>query len=119
MHEKLTLDQSNICLQEIIRLEFISPADAGIILLNQYFEIRQWAIDGKTVNTRSTVTMHYGALPCLTTRLWFETEEEFTYIRQVMGDLGLCKLNKQHLKLMKRPPSAARTRSGDNTRQVQ
>jgi hypothetical protein len=116
MHEKLTLDQSNTCLQEIIRLESTSPADAAIILLDQYFEILQWDIDGQTVNTQSTVTMHYGALPCLTTILWFETEEEFNYIRQLMDDLGLCKLNKQHLKFMKRPSSGARTRSGGTWR---
>jgi hypothetical protein len=111
--EKLTLDQSNACLQEIIRLETVSPADAGIILLIQYFEITQWAIDGKPVITRSTLAMHYGALPCLSTRLWFETEEQFNYIRHIMNDLCLCKLNKQHLKLVKRPPSAAHPRSGD------
>jgi hypothetical protein len=118
MHTRLNLDQSNACLQEIIRLESISSADAGIILLNQYFEISQWAIDDRPVNTRSTVTMHYGALPCLTTRLWFETEKEFSYIRQIMSDLGLCKLNKQHLKLMKRPPSAGHIESGDEPRQI-
>jgi hypothetical protein len=107
MHEKLTLDQSNACLHEIIRLESAAPAEAGIILLNQYFEITQWAIGGKPVNTQSTLTMHYGALPCLSTRLWFETEDEFNYVRDIMNDLGLCKLNKQHLKLMKRPPIAS------------
>jgi hypothetical protein len=107
MHEKLTLDQSNACLQEIIRLESISHADARIILLNQYFGITQWAIDGKPVTTRSTLNMHYGAIPCLSTFLWFETEEQFSYIRQIMNDLGLCKLNKQHLKLVKRPPGDA------------
>lgn len=104
MHEQLTLDQLNACLQEIIRLESIAPVDARVILLNQYFEITQWAIDGKPVNTRSTLTMHYGAIPCLSTRLWFETEDEFAYIRNTMIDLGLCKLNRQHLKLMKRTP---------------
>jgi hypothetical protein len=101
MHARLNLDQSNTCLQEIIRLESISSADARVILLNQHFEISQWVIGGKFVDTRSTVTMHYGALPCLGTRLWFDTEDEFDYIRQILGDIGLCKLNRQHLKLMK------------------
>jgi hypothetical protein len=105
MHEKLSLDQSNACLQEIIRLESTSSAGAGVILLNQSFEITQWAIDGEPVNTRSKLTMSYGALPCLSTRLWFETVEQFQYIRHVMSDLGLCKLNDQHLKLMKPPPA--------------
>jgi hypothetical protein len=104
MHEKLTFDQSNVCLQEIIRLESTSSADAGVILLNQCFEIAQWAIDGKSVNTRSRLTMSYGALPCLSTRLWFHTVDQFQYIRHVLSDLGLCKLNEQHLKLMKPPP---------------
>jgi hypothetical protein len=106
MHEKLTLDQSNTCLQEIIRLESTSPADARVILLDQCFEITQWIIDGKPVNTRPTLTMHYGAIPCLSTRLWFETGEQFRYIRRVLNDLELCKLNEQHLKLMKPPPTS-------------
>jgi hypothetical protein len=105
MHEKLSLDQSNACLQEIIRLESTSSADAGVILLNQHFEVTQWAIDAMSVNTRSKLTMSYGALPCLSTRLWFETAEQFQYIRHVMSDLGLCKLNEQHLKLMRPPPA--------------
>jgi hypothetical protein len=103
-HGKLSFDQSNVCLQEIIRLESASSADAGVILLNQSFEIMQWVVDGKSVNTRSKLTMSYGALPSISTRLWFETIEQFQYIRQVMSDLGLCKLNEQHLKFMKPPP---------------
>jgi hypothetical protein len=108
MHEKLTPDQSNTCLKEIIRLESTSPADARVISLDQYFKITQWIIDRKPVNTRSTLTMHYGAIPCLTTRLWFESVGQFHYIRDVMIDLGLCTLNEQHLKLMKPPPDASR-----------
>jgi hypothetical protein len=103
MHERLSLEQSSACLEELVRAEAATPADARAVMLAQHFEISKWNMDGEPVNTRSTLTMRYGGLPCLTTRLWFETEEEFNYIRDVMGELGLCKLNKQHLKLMKRP----------------
>jgi hypothetical protein len=36
MHERLTVDQSDACLKEIIRLESVAPADARTILLNQF-----------------------------------------------------------------------------------
>jgi len=105
-HTKLTREQANACLQEVIRLESRSAAEARDILLNEYFKIPQWIVEGRSVNTQSTMAMHYGALPCLTTRLWFETEEEFYCIQQLLDAIGLCKLNKQHLKRMRRPPSA-------------
>jgi hypothetical protein len=101
LHERLTHDQSNACLQEIMSLESSAPADARIVLLNQCFEVSQWAIDGRFVATRSKLNMHYGAVPCLTTRLWFETEMQFNYIRDIFNELGLCRLNKQHLRSMK------------------
>jgi TPR repeat protein len=49
MHERLTLEQSDACLRELIRLESEAPADAKSNLLSQYFEITQWAINGKPV----------------------------------------------------------------------
>ena len=103
MHENLRFDQFEACLNEVIRLEAASPTDASTIHLSQYFKITEWTIGGRPVQTQSTLTMHYGARPFLSTRLWFQTVEQFQYIRDVMTDVGLCKLSAQHLKLMKPP----------------
>jgi hypothetical protein len=73
----------------------------------EYFKIPQWVVEGRRVNTQSMMAMHYGALPCLTTRLWFETEEGFYFTQQFLEAIGLCNLDKQHLKRMRRPPDAA------------
>ena len=104
MHEDLNFDQSGACLNEVIRLEAASPTDATTIHLDQYFKVTEWTIGGQPVQTQSTLAMHYGARPLLSTRLWFQTVEQFHYIRDVMTDLGLCKLREQYLKLMNPPP---------------
>jgi hypothetical protein len=103
MHKNLRFDESEACLNEVIRLEAASPKDACTIDLNQHFKITEWTIGGQPVQTQSTVTMHYGVRPFLSTRLWFQTVEQFQYIRDVMTDVGLCKFSAQHLKLMKPP----------------
>jgi hypothetical protein len=109
-HTRLTGEQANACLQEVIRLESRAAPEARDIHLNEYFKIPVWVVEGRRANTHSMMTMHYGALPCLTTRLWFETEEEFYFIQQLLDAIGLCKLNKQHLKHMRRPPGAPESR---------
>jgi len=37
-------------------------------------------------------------LPCISTFFQFETVEQFLSVKQVLEDIGLCKLNEKYLK---------------------
>ena len=95
---RLTLEQSDRCLDELIKDEASAPGAAGHFALAQLFEITKWRVDGQEVPTSSSVTIHYGQLPCISTFFQFETVEQFHTVRRVLEDIGLCKLNEKHLK---------------------
>ena len=95
---RLTLEQSNSCLDELIKDEASAPGAASNFALAQLFEITKWRVDGQEVPTNSSVTIHYGQLPCISTFFQFETVEQFYSVRRVLEDIGLCKLNEKHLK---------------------
>ena len=90
----------------IVRWEAEHPGPPAPVHLSQSVAIEAWRIDGRVVATKSLLTMHYGALPCLSTFLEFGSLEEFERIRAVFAELRICKLNPKHLK----PPRARRTR---------
>ena len=95
---RLTLEQSDKCIDELIKDEASAPGAAGRFSLTQMFEITKWRIDGQEVPTTSSVIIHYGQLPCISTFFQFETVEQFYSVRRVLEDIGLCKLNEKHLK---------------------
>ena len=95
---QLTLEQSNRCIDELIKDEASAPGAAGHFALTQLFESTKWWVDGQEVPTSSGVTIHYGQLPCISTFFQFETVEQFHSVRRVVDDIGLCKLNEKHLK---------------------
>ena len=66
--------------------------------LAQLFEITKWRIDGQEVPTISSVSIHFGQLPCISTFFQFETVEKFYSVRRVLEDIGLCKLNEKYRK---------------------
>ncbi len=95
---RLTLAQSDRCVDELIKDEASDPGAAGRFALAQLFEITKWRVDGQEVPTTSSVSIHYGQLPCISTFFQFETVEQFYSVRRVLEDIGLCKLNEKHLK---------------------
>ena len=95
---RLTLEQSNRCLDELIKDEASAPGAASHFALAQLFEITKWRVDGQEVPTSSSVTIQYGQLPCISTFFQFETVDQFHSVRRVLEDIGLCKLNEKHLK---------------------
>ena len=95
---RLTLEQSDRCIDELIKDEASAPGAAGRFALAQLFQITKWRIDGQEVPTTSSVSIHYGQLPCISTFFQFETVEQFHSVRRVLEDVGLCKLNEKHLK---------------------
>jgi len=95
---RLTLEQSNRCLDELIKDEASAPGAASHFALAQLFEITKWRVDEQEVPTSSSVTIHYGQLPCISTFFQFETVDQFHSVRRVLEDIGLCKLNEKHLK---------------------
>ena len=95
---RLTLEQSDRCIDELIKDESSTPGAAARFALTQMFEITKWRIDGQEVPTTSSVIIHYGQLPCISTFFQFETVEQFHSVRRVLEDIGLCKLNEKHLK---------------------
>ena len=98
---RLTLEQSDRCLDELIKDEASAPGAAGHFALAQLFQITKWRVDGQEVPTSSSVTIHYGQLPCISTFFQFETVEQFHSVRRVLEEIGLCKLNEKHLKPVK------------------
>ena len=68
---------------------------------SQTFEIKKWRINGQEVDTRSRIMIHFGERPYISTMLVFETFEQFQSIKRVLEDIGLCKLNEKHLKMIK------------------
>jgi hypothetical protein len=99
--DTLTFEQSEKCVDELIRDEASAGSTPSHFNLGQSFEITQWRVDGQEVPTQSLLSIHYGQLPCLTTFLQFETVEDFRSVQRVLADIGLCKLNEKHLKPMK------------------
>ncbi|MCM3869448.1 MAG: hypothetical protein ND895_01955 [Pyrinomonadaceae bacterium] len=95
---RLTLEQSDRCIDELIKDEASAPGAAGHFALAQMFQITKWRVEGQEVPTSSSVTIHYGQLPCISTFFQFETVEQFHSVRRVLEDIGLCKLNEKHLK---------------------
>ena len=94
----LTPQQCDAALDELIQHPTLVP---GSMLLSAV-DISQWLIEGKPVETQSRVTLYYGFKPCLSTFLEFETTGQFEFIKRVLADLDLCKLNDKHLKPNKR-----------------
>lgn len=95
---RLTLEQSDRCLDELIKDEASALGAAGSFVLAQLFEITKWRVNGQEVPTTSRVSIQYGRLPCISTFFQFDTVEQFYSVRQVLEDTGLCKLNEKHLK---------------------
>lgn len=98
---RLTLEQSDRCVAELIKDEAVDAEAAKRFALAQMFQITRWRLGGAEVPTQSSLSIHYGQLPCLTTHLQFETVEQFHAIQRVLADIGLCKLNEKHLKPIK------------------
>jgi hypothetical protein len=94
----LTHEQSDRCIDELIKDEASAPGAASHFALAQLFEITKWRIEGQEAPTTSRVSIHYGQLPCISTFFQFETVEQFHSVRRVLEDIGLCKLNEKHLK---------------------
>jgi hypothetical protein len=98
---RMTLEQSDRCIDELIKDEASAPGAASRFALTQMFEITKWRIDGQEVPTTSSVIINYGQLPCISTFFQFETVEQFYSVRRVLEEIGLCKLNEKHLKPLK------------------
>jgi len=86
------------CVAAIAGWEEAHPRAKAPVHLTESFTIEAWRIDGRAVPTQSLLTMHYGALPCLSTFLQFDSEAQFEAIRGHFADVGLCKLDPRHLK---------------------
>ena len=95
---QLTHEQSDRCIDELISDEASAPGAAGHFALVQSFEITKWRVDGHEAPTRSSVIIHYGQLPCISTFFQFEMVEHFHSVKRVLEDIGLCKLNEKYLK---------------------
>jgi hypothetical protein len=93
--------QCEACVAELIQLEATTPGSAKKVALAQLFEISAWRIHGHPVPTHSRFTMHYGALPCLSTSLQFDQIDQFREIARGLADAKICKLNESRLKLVK------------------
>ncbi|MGH8320713.1 MAG: hypothetical protein ACRESI_02035 [Gammaproteobacteria bacterium] len=94
----LTPQQCEVALNEIIRNSALIP---GVTLL-QSVEVSKWLIDGQPAPTQSLINLYYGMKPCISTFLQFQTLDQFEFVKRVLSDLQLCKLNEKYLKPIKR-----------------
>lgn len=108
---RLTQEQSDRCIDELIKDEASVPGAAGNFALAQSFAITRWRVDGQEAPTNSSVIIHFGQLPCISTFFQFETVEQFHSLKRVLEDIGLCKLNEKYLK-------PVRTKKADEKRVV-
>ena len=92
----LTQRQCQKCIDEIIKEPSFQITRQ--LLLLQCFVISKWRIHNKKVVTNSRIMLFYGLQPCMSTFLQFNSHEEFLIIKNLLLDLGLCKLNEKHLK---------------------
>lgn len=95
-YEALTENEFTEHLQAIIQEESLGSRSHSI--LSQRFEISKWRIEGQIIPTDSTITMGYGESSYVGTRLQFDGIAQFNYIRRVLENLRLCKLNEKHLR---------------------
>ena len=95
---QLTSEGAARAVAALARWEGEHPGRPAPVHLVRSYVIEAWRIDGRPVATKSMLTMHYGALPCLSTFLEFGSVEEFERIGAVFAEVGLCKLNPKHLK---------------------
>lgn len=89
-------------LEALIHWEARHPKLRAPIVLTQGFALSGWRIGQRIAPAKSMIMMHYGALPSVSTMFSFESLEEFEHVQRVLIDIGLCKLDKRHLKERKR-----------------
>jgi hypothetical protein len=94
----LTRRQCERCLDEMLRDEALIPR----LMLVEAFAISQWSIKGRSSPTDSRVHLYYGLKPRLSTFLQFDTIEQFNFVKHVLENLRLCRLNARHLREVKR-----------------
>nr|AIA15873.1 Unknown Function [uncultured bacterium] len=83
--DAMTLEQSERCIDELIRDETSVAGAASRFSLAQSFQVTKWRIDGQEASTQSSLIIHYGQLPCLSTFLQFESVEEFESVQKVLA----------------------------------
>jgi hypothetical protein len=94
----VTREQSEKCLDELIRDSTLIPGS----LLLQSFAVTEWTIDGQPTPTKSMLNFYYGNSRGISTFFRFDTMEQFDYVKRVLEELRICKLNEKHLKAAKR-----------------
>lgn len=103
-HSLASLDkeQFDLCLNELIRNDSLYVSGKSGAVLMSGVEISKWRIKSQESPTESRISIYYGAKPRISTFLFFRDLEEFKFIDQVLGELGICRLNEKHLKRRKR-----------------
>jgi hypothetical protein len=99
--DSLTEQQSDQCLEEIIKDEAAAPGETRPFRLSQAFSISKWRSGRRHIATDSLISMNYGRMPSITTFLEFDTFELFQHIKRVLAEVRLCNLNERHLKGMR------------------
>ena len=95
---RLSEEQFGLCLDEIIKnSNLYVPGKYGAVVTAGY-QIKAWKINGKSVPTDSYLHIYYGAKPHITPRFYFDEISAFEYLKQILEELKICKLNPKHIK---------------------
>jgi len=90
--------QVELCLEELIRDDslFVPGGDGAVVLAG--VRISSWRMGDREVPTDSHIHVYYGACSRISTALTFNDLDEFSFVRQVLEEVVLCRLNEKHLK---------------------
>jgi len=101
----LSREQFDLCLNELLNNNDLFISGKSGIVLNASMQISKWLINYKEVSTESTLSVSYGAKPWISTFFTFSSMDEFDYIKGVLEELGICRLNEKYLKEKKQKKS--------------
>jgi hypothetical protein len=98
--------QFEVCFQELLSDSSLFESGKYGVSLIAYYDISSWRVGDKTVETDSSLGVHYGARPWLSTTFGFDSMEVFYHLRETLESAGLCRLNPKHIKGRKKSKSS-------------
>jgi len=90
--------QFELCFRELLERPELFESGRHGATVGAYYSIKTWNIKGVDVVADSALGMYFGAKPVIIPRFSFETLDIFEYLREVLEEVRLCKLNPKHIK---------------------
>jgi hypothetical protein len=89
--------QFQLALEKLKSFEAMFSKITTDIVLSHRLNIKGWHINNTYVKTNAEITHVYGTSPHIGTEILFNNRNEFYYLKNLLGTLGLCELNEKYL----------------------